>query len=247
LRIDRPAGDGPWPLLLYLSGGGFIGYVPFAPTCPAFADAANAVIVTVAYRLAPMHTFPAAHDDCLAALQYCFEHGKALGGIPGWVGLIGDSAGGTLAAALTMMAKPMGMPPVRFQFLAYPMTAGASDTASRREFPAALPVMLDGWRAYAGDSGAEINPLLAPLVAEPLTGLPPALIVTAEHDPLRDEGELYGSRLAKAGVAATVIRYPGAAHGFLTSNKYPAARNNALKQLGEAVRRSCNAAGEDRR
>jgi acetyl esterase len=217
--------------------------MPSGRNCPDFATVANAVVVSVAYRLAPRHTFPAAHDDCLAALQYCFEQGETLGGIPGWVGLLGDSAGGTLAAALTIMATQIGMPPIQFQFLAYPLMAGLSDTASRREFPDPLPVMLDGWRAYAGNAAAELNPLLAPLCAKDFAGLPPALIMTGDRDPLRDEGELYGSSLARAGVPVSVIRYRDTGHGFLTSSKYPAVRLNALERLGEAVRRLCAGAG----
>jgi acetyl esterase len=237
LGIYRPAGAGPWPILVYFIGGGFIGYMPIEPLCADIAAATSCVVVAVGYRLAPAHTFPAAHDDCLTALQYCFGNAESFGGLPNWIGVAGDSAGGTLAAALTLIAPQMDLPPIRFQFLAYPLLAGESDTASRQEFAEnGLSIMVDGWRAYAGTSAAEINPLLEPLLAKSFQGLPPAFIVTAERDPLRDEGELYAARLAQAGVPVTLIQYPRAEHGFLTTRTYPEARNAALRQLGEALR-----------
>ncbi|MCW3840477.1 alpha/beta hydrolase [Micromonospora yasonensis] len=220
VRIHRPAGDGPLPTLVYFFGGGWtLGSVDTADgICRRLANATGCQTVTVGYRLAPEHRFPAAVDDCYAALRWLAAHADEVGVDPDRLAVGGDSAGGNLAAAVTLLARADGGPRLVAQLLVYPNTDQRPGPAPARadEDPLLFNRHSVAWyrQHYLTDPADAAHPLASPLLAEDLSGLPPALVITAEHDPLRDEGERYAARLREAGVPTEATRYPGMIHGF---------------------------------
>jgi acetyl esterase len=243
-RIYRPAGDVPHPTIAWFHGGGWVcGSVDHSDvTCRRLATATGAVVVSVDYRRPPEARFPGPLEDCLAATRWCAEHAPELGGDPRQLVVGGDSAGGNLAAAVALAARDAGdRPAIAFQILVYPVT----------DATCALPSYVDNgtgylltgagmrwfWDHYLGDRpGAAEDPLASPLCAPDLSGLPPALVITAEFDPLRDEGEAYARRLDEAGVAVTATRYDGMIHGFFGMGLLFEGSDRALDEVGAAVR-----------
>jgi acetyl esterase len=175
-------------------------------------------VITVGYRLAPEHRFPAAVLDCHAGTRWIAEHADSLGVDPARLAVGGDSAGGNLAAAVTLLARGDGEPDLAAQLLVYPNTDQSGETGSMRECddPLLFNRTSVGWYRghYLADPADARDPLASPLLAEDLGGLPPALVITAEYDPLRDEGERYASRLRDAGVPTELTRYDGMIYGF---------------------------------
>jgi acetyl esterase len=224
IRIYTPAeARTPMGILMYFHGGGWVlgSLETHDILCRNLAIGAGCVVVAVDYRLAPEHKFPAAPEDCYAATQWAAANAGALGGDPSIIAVGGDSAGGNLATVVAMMARERGGPRLCFQLLFYPAISAANDTPSQREFA------IDGfvlsradmewfWNHYLDSPADAKNPLACPNLASSLKGLPPALILTASHDPLRDEGEAYGAALRKAGVAVALTRYDGVTHGFVS-------------------------------
>lgn len=235
LRIPGPAGpmrariyrgldlaDNTPPVLVYFFGGGWsLGTLDTGDgVCRALANAARCVTVAVEYRLAPEHKFPAAVEDCYAGVAWAVAHARELGADPARVAVGGDSSGGNLAAAVALLARDRGGPGLIHQLLVYPNTDYRADTASMRECddpyffnPASVRWY---WDMYLPEPEAGENPLASPLRAADLTGMPPATVITAAFDPLRDEAELYADKLRRAGVPVEVIRYDGVMHGFFT-------------------------------
>jgi acetyl esterase len=221
LRLYRPASQRPLPALLYFFGGGWVlGTIDTADgVARSLANSSGALVIVVGYRLAPEHRFPAAIDDCYAALRWVAGHAGEIGADPARIAVGGDSAGGNLAAGVTLLARADG-PALAGQLLVYPNTDQLADDESMRA--ADDPFLFNrhsvAWyrQYYLADSGDAANPLASPLRAESLAGLPPALVITAEYDPLRDQGEAYARRLADAGVRVELRRYLGMAHGFFT-------------------------------
>ena len=220
VRIYWPDSPGPLPALVYVHGGGWVicDLDTYEAMCRITANRVGCVIVSVDYRLAPEHPFPAAAEDAYAAARWVAEHATELGADPRRVAIAGDSAGGNLAAVCALMARDRGGPDLVFQLLIYPVTDCSFDTASYRDnaegYYLEAVTMRWYWRQYLGDGGDGSNPYASPLQAPDLSHLPPALIITAGYDPLRDEGEAYGRRLQEAGVDATVSRYETLFHGF---------------------------------
>ncbi|MEH0938600.1 alpha/beta hydrolase, partial [Micromonospora psammae] len=219
VRVHRPAGEGRMPTLVYFFGGGWtLGSVETADgICRRLANAAGCQVVTVGYRLAPEHPFPAAVHDCHAATRWIAAHAREFRADPDRLAVGGDSAGGNLAAAVTLLARAAGGPRLAGQLLIYPNTDQRCHRAPGGDEDPLLfnRHSVEWYRGhYLADPADAANPLASPLLAEDLSGLPPALVVTAEHDPLRDEGERYAARLREAGVAVTLSRYPGMIHGF---------------------------------
>jgi acetyl esterase len=222
LRVYRPAGTGPWPVLVYFFGGGWsLGTLDTCDgICRMLTNAARCMTVSVAYRLAPEHKFPAAVEDCYAAAAWAAAHGAELDGDPARLAVAGDSSGGNLAAAVALMARERGGPAITHQLLVYPNTDYQAGTPSMRdicdEYLFSQASVRWYWGLYLATPQDGASPLASPLRAGDLSGLPAATVITAEYDPLRDEGELYAKRLEEAGVAATLIRYDGMIHGFFT-------------------------------
>ena len=220
VRIYRPGGKAPLAALVYFHGGGWvIGSIEtHDASCRDLANRVGCVVVSVDYRLAPEHRYPAAAEDCFAATQWVAENAAALGVDPQRIAIGGDSAGGNLAAAVALMARDRRGPALRHQLLIYPVTDADFTRASYREnaegYLLTTQAMEWFWGHYVPDAVQRNEPYAAPLQAKDLSGLPPAFVITAEYDPLRDEGEAYAKRLSGAGVRTTAKRYDGAIHGF---------------------------------
>ena len=222
VRVYRPAGTGPWPVLVYFFGGGWsLGTLDTCDgICRMLTNAAGCLTVSVGYRLAPEHKFPAAVEDCYAGTAWAAAHAAELGADPARLAVGGDSSGGNLAAAVALMARERGGPAIAHQLLVYPNTDYQASTPSMRDvrdqyfFNQASVRWY--WGLYLATAQDGASPFASPLRAADLTGLPAATVITAEYDPLRDEGELYAKKLAEAGVPAEVVRYDGMIHGFFT-------------------------------
>jgi len=221
MRIFTPVGDGPFPIVMWFHGGGWvIGSIHEADaTCRSLCDKAKAIVICPEYRLAPEHRFPAAADDCYAATRWAADHATAIAANPHAIAVAGDSAGGNLAAVVAQMARERGSPELVFQLLVYPVVCLPSDgRRSYAECGEGLFLTKSGMEwftaMYASTTADLANPYLAPLKATDLSGLPPALVITAEFDPLRDEGEEYARRLQHAGVSCALRRFDGQIHAF---------------------------------
>ena len=215
VRVYRPAGATCAGTLVWLHGGGWV--VGSPELCDdqarALANASACVVVSADYRLAPEHPFPDGLEDCLAVVRWV-----AAGGAGPCERLVvgGDSAGGNLAAAVTLLARDAGEPAIDLQVLVHPAVQRDADTPSMRRFAEGHGLSAAAMRWFwAQYTGAAAEPLVSPLLAGSLEGLPPAVVVTAGCDILRDEGEEYARRLAAAGVPVTLRRYEGMIHGFL--------------------------------
>lgn len=241
VRLYRPLGAPPGPLsaLVWMHGGGFVaGDLESAdPAARELCAGAGLVVVSVEYPLAPEHPFPAALESCLKVTAWVVDNAEELGLDPGRVAVGGDSAGANLAAALSQLARDRGRPPIAFQLLVYPVVDHLASFASVKEngegFLLTAEAMAWFSEHYAGQADIDDrDPMMSPIYAADLAGLPPALVITAEFDPLRDEGEAYAMRLRQAGVPVQTSRYDGMIHGFFTMTKItPRAR----EAVGEAV------------
>ncbi len=220
VRVYRPSGDRPLPVLVYFFGGGWVlGTIDTADgIARTLANSAGCLVVVPGYRLAPEHPFPASIEDCYAAVRWVADTAAELGADPDRIAVGGDSAGGNLAAATTLIAQEAGDLTLAGQLLVYPNTDQLADDESMRDN--ADPFLFNhhsvAWyrKHYLIDPDDAENPLASPLRAETLKGLPPALVITAEYDPLRDQGERYAKRLADDAVPVTLARYDGMVHGF---------------------------------
>lgn len=246
LRIYTPFGAGPFPLLVYFHGGGWVvGDLPMVDSiCRTLANTAGCVVVSVDYRLAPEHKFPAGLEDAYAATKWVADQAELLNGDflrdasrrRPLIAVAGESAGGNLAAAVALMARDRGDLALSYQLLIYPATQYQSNTASFHQYGENYFLTADSinwfWHHYLPSPQEGKNPYASPLLAENLANLPPGLIVTAEFDPLRDEGEAFGDRLRAAGVAVKTIRYNGTIHGFINFTKFLPLGQIALKEIG---------------
>jgi acetyl esterase len=220
VRIYTPEGDGPRGGIVFFHGSGWV--IANIDICDAavrsLANSTGCVVVSVNYQKAPEHPFPEPFDDCWAATTWVEANADALGIDPSRLAVAGDSAGGNLAAAVCLKARDAGGPRIVFQALVYPALDRNWDTPSAIEnaegYGLQRETMRWFWNHYVPDEADGDNPLVSPLRAADLSGLPPAFIATAEFDPLRDDGERYGERLAEAGVPVIVKRYDGMIHGF---------------------------------
>ena len=240
VRVYTPEGEPPFPIVVWFHGGGWVvGTLDtYDPLCRALAAAVPAVVVSVGYRLAPEHPWPAAVEDAYAATLWASRNAAGLGGAQDRLAVAGDSAGGNLAAVVALGARDRGGPAIAFQLLVYPALDAAADTASWRDHAEGFHLTAAGmrwyWDHYLGGADGQA-PDASPLRAAFLGGLPPALVIVAEHDVLRDEGQAYAARLAGAGVAATAIRYPGMVHGFFRWRAVTATADTALAEAAAAL------------
>ena len=241
IRLYTPEGDGPLPVLVFFHGGGWVvgNLESHDATCRALANAAGCITLAVDYRLAPEHKFPAAPEDCYEATKWAVLNAAALGGDPQRVAVGGDSAGGNLAAAVALMSGDRGAPSLAYQLLLYPVTNHSFDTESCKQngedYLLTKDSMVWFWDHYLENDEAGNAPYASPLQAKYVNSPPPGLVITAEFDPLRDEGEAYGKRLQDAGADIKISRYDGTIHGFF-SFFHLDAQKKALAEVAEELK-----------
>ncbi len=248
IYTPRDAKDAVLAGLVFFHGGGFVigDLDTHDDLCRCLANESGCRVVAVDYRLAPEHPFPAAVDDSFAATQWVAAHAAELGIDPRRLAVGGDSAGGNLAAVVAQLAKANG-PAIAFQLLIYPVTQlGAPDTPSMRENAKGYFLEKEGmeWftRLYAPDAKHRHDPRLSPMLCADLAGQPPAYVITAGFDPLRDEGKDYADKLDAAGVPVTHVNYPGMVHGFFSMRGLIPKAREAVAAAGAAVREGVTAA-----
>jgi acetyl esterase len=220
------ANPGPLPTLIYYHGGGFvIGTIEtHDSTCRRLANKSRCQVVSIDYRLSPEHPFPAPIDDGVAAFRHIRDNAAAFGADPTRIAVGGDSAGGAIAAVVCQLCRDAGETGPAFQMLIYPATDSSRQSFSRKAFAEGYFLtkeLMDWfWKAYvpAGTDLADLR--LSPLLAQDFKGLPPAFVLTAGYDPLRDEGRAYADRLIEAGIKTTYANYPGTIHGFFSLTRF---------------------------
>jgi len=227
---------------VFFHGGGFVlcNLDTHDGICRSLTNAAGCVVVSVDYRLAPEHPYPAAPEDCYAATQWVAKNGSELGIDVSRLAIGGDSAGGNLTAVTALLARDRGGPALRFQLMIYPVTDCGFETASYREngdgYFLTTGMMRWFWDKYLADPRQAGEGYASPLRVANLANLPPGLCITAGFDPLRDEGEAYAERLRKAGVDVRTSRYPGMFHGFLSMTAQLDKAREAVAEAGAALR-----------
>lgn len=241
LRIYRPARRRPGPILVFFHGGGWVvGNVTQSTwMCGEIARQTGVTVVSAGYRLAPEHPFPTAVDDAYEGLCWIAAHGRDLGGDPSRLAVMGASAGGNLAAVACQRARDRGAPDVALQVLLYPSVDVVHDAGDRDALDDA-PMLTAADRVayldlYTQRAVDLADPRLSPLRAETLAALPPALVITAEHDPLRDEGMRYARRLRDDGVASRHTDYAGMCHGFLSFPGLAAGARQAVAEISQVL------------
>ncbi len=239
VRVYTPDGAGPFPVLLYSHGGGWVAgsLEQYDRVCRYLAHTVPCIVVSVDYRLAPRYKFPVPLEDVYAALRWTYAGAKSMSADPRRIAVGGESAGGNLSAAVSMMARDRGGPPVVFQLLVIPATNLSSletpsyrENASRSELSKTAVEIARG--LYLRNTEDRYNPYASPLLAKDLSGLPPALVITGEYDVVRDEGEAYAKRLQQAGVPARIVRCKGLGH---MGDIWAAASEKAREPLDAAV------------
>jgi acetyl esterase len=248
VRMYRPEGidTSSAPLAMFFHGGGWVlcDLDSHDTICRAIANASGCVVVAVDYRLAPEHRFPIGVEDCYAATAWMASHSSTFGVDGRRMAVVGDSAGGNLAAAVALMARDRNGPAIALQVLLYPVIDHSDQTDSHRTigdgyFLTSREVMYY-WDQYLTKSEDGDNPYASPRRAASHQHLPPALIIVPEYDPLRDEGEAYGRVLIEAGVPTTIHRVPGMFHGFLNFVTVLDAADEAKREVGAALRSALN-------
>jgi acetyl esterase len=245
IRIYQPreakAGEG-LPVLVWFHGGGFVigNLDTHDSACRMLANQADCLVVAVDYRLAPEFKFPAAVDDSMAALRWVALHARELGGDPERIAVGGDSAGGNLAAVCALLARNEGHPRLAFQLLVYPCTAPEPETPSHRKFAEGYVLTRNAitwfYKQYVRSPKEFHDFRFAPLVADDLSNLPPALLMVAGFDPLRDEGVDYAKRMIEAGNRVTLVNYEGMIHGFYLMGAAVDAAKRAIAQSAQALK-----------
>jgi acetyl esterase len=243
IRIYTPvaAGGAALPVLVYFHGGGWVigDLETHDALCRTFANESGCKVIAVDYRLAPEHRFPSAVDDALAAVQWVEANASSIGVDPNRIAVAGDSAGGNLAAVVAQLARDAKGPQIAYQVLIYPVTDTDTETGSYQAFGTGHFLERDGmvWFIdhYAGE-GDRADPRLAPLKAASLAGLPPAYVVTAGFDVLRDEGRAYAEALKAAGVPVEYVNYDGMIHGFFNLQAVLDVGRDAVKAAAKALK-----------
>jgi acetyl esterase len=241
-RIYAPD-DRRHPIIIYFHGGGWVqGSInSHDSVCRTLARKARALVISVGYGLAPEHAFPAAVNDAYDALMYIYQNAEGLKGDPAHIAVAGDSAGGTLAAVVAQMSRDRHGPAIAYQALIYPVTNLADmNTASYRNFSEGYLLTRSDMQAfislYTPDKKDRLNPYASPMLASNFSNLPPALVITAQFDVLRDEGEAYANALERAGVHVRTRRYGGVIHGFMTGDRFLSQADDATSAIADTLR-----------
>jgi acetyl esterase len=244
VRVYSPGGPGPHPALVFYHGGGWVigDLYTHDGICRSITNAAGCVVASVDYRLAPEFRYPVAAEDSYAGLRWVVDNAARLGIDARRVAVGGDSAGGNLATVVALMARERGGPALVQQTLIYPVTDHDLDTPSYHENATGYLLTREGmrwfWRHYLARDEQGKEPHASPLRAGSLAGLPPALVITAGCDPLRDEGEAYAARLREAGVPVTLTRYEGIFHGFIRMTRLHDKARAALDEIAGSLRKA---------
>lgn len=242
IRVYQPHGETPQPVCLYFHGGGWVlnSIDTHDDLARRLAAAGGCSVISVDYRLAPEHKYPAAVEDAWSALEWTARQGGEYGIDASRIAVCGDSAGANLAAVLCLLARDRQGPAIKAQILAYPITDCDFDRFSYQTnaegYFLTRSQMQWFWEQYVAAPEQMREPYASPLLADSLAGLPPAVVLTAEYDPLRDEGEAYGRALAAAGIPATLVRYPGMIHGFLKRVESFDDARSAIQLIGKELR-----------
>ena len=244
IRIYTPDGSAPFPVLVFFHGGGWVtgNIETHDPLCRSLANRAGCIVVSVDYRLAPEYKHPAAVEDAYAATVWVADNAAQFGGDPHRLIVCGDSAGGHLATVATFLAHENDGPKILHQLLIYPVTNTATqETKSYLKFAEGLNLTREGmiWfrNHYIGDEADAQHLYASPLLAQDLSGLPPATVITAEFDVLHDEGRAYAERLAAAGVPVSYRCYGGMLHGFVTNAGVMDRAYDCLDDMAATLRR----------
>lgn len=245
IRLYTQNSDTPLPILVYFHGGGFVvnSLETHDGICRSIANSAGCIVVSVDYSLAPEQKYPAALDDCFAATQWVADHAASINGNRLHIAVGGDSSGGTLAAGVALRARDTGTVGIMFQLLIYPaLDYHLPGTPSYQRFAVGYSLTRDimAWfyNHYLPEDIDFDDPYLFPLRSGVLENLPPALVITAECDPLRDEGEAYAKRLKKAGVPVRSIRYGGMIHGFIIMSHWIDKGKTALHDASSILKKA---------
>jgi acetyl esterase len=243
MRVYRPSNGESLPILMYFHGGYFVigGLEVADKPCRQLANVTGCVVVSVDYRLAPEHKAPAGAEDCYAATRWVATNAERVGGDPSRLGVTGDSAGGGLAATVSLMARDRGGPTIGVQILQYPVTDMSKDDYPSRisngEGFLLTRRAMEWFMDLVIDKPDDVdNPYISPVRALDLAGLPPAMVITAGNDPLHDEGEAYARRMEAAGVSVVSLENPTMIHGFLWMAGIVEHANRVYEQIGQYVR-----------
>ena len=248
VRVYRPAKSGTLPALVFFHGGGFVicNLDTHDRQCRVLANASGCAVISVAYRLAPEHKYPAAVDDAYAATKYVAEHAAEFGVDPNRIAVGGDSAGGNLATVVCLLSRDRGGPRLKFQLLIYPLVDFYDESPSMQQYSEGhflTRAGMDWFReSYLPSREAGLEPSASPTNAKDFRQLPPAMIITAECDPLRDQGEAYGRKLQGAGVPVELKRYEGMIHPFFQFAAVLDTAKIAMKDAASALRKALGSA-----
>jgi acetyl esterase len=244
IRVYTPDGKAPFPVMMFFHGGGWVlgDLESHDALCRALAGEASCIIVAVNYRRAPEHKFPAAAEDCYAATLWVAKNAALINAKPGHLAVGGDSAGGNLATAVSLMARDRAEPRICYQLLTYPALDSSLQSKSQADFASGYLLtradMEWFWSHYLAGEADRSNPYACPAAAKDLTGLPPAMVITGEFDPLRDEGEGYAQRMREAKVPVVCTRYDGVTHGFMSMASFLDKGRQAIRNAAAGLHRA---------
>jgi len=242
-RVYTPSGTGPFPIVVFFHGGGWVlnSVETHDSVCRHMTQLSECIFVSVEYRVSPESKFPGPIDDAYSATQWVYDNATKLNGIPDKLAVAGDSSGGNQATVVCLLSRDRNGPPIKLQVLIYPVTdyffpGTLSYTEKATGFSLGRDQMMWFWNHYLNADDDVNNPYICPLRAESLANLPQAVILTAEHDPLRDEGEKYAEHLKEAGVDVDLTRFDGLMHGYIMQWRVLDKGMESLRKIGSEIK-----------